>query len=174
MGVLSLAGLGGTGWRRSAVLAVHGDPQDRGPHAVVVGRLLGSSEELFKGGLQLVEVPLVEADHGAAKPNVAVLPDLLGVGGGVDVSPGRLQRGAEKQGNVGGGGDPVGGLNAGRAVDAFDLAARERPVLGDLDEVALFELAEVVVEAVGAHADVLGELLGRLGASDEQLVEADA
>jgi hypothetical protein len=61
-----------------AVLAVDGDPHDRGPHAVVVGTLLGGSEELFEGGLQIVEVPLAEADHGAAEPDLAVLPGLLG------------------------------------------------------------------------------------------------
>lgn len=95
-------------------------------------------------------------------------PASSGQGRGVDVGAGCLQRGVEQQRHVGRGGVVPGRLGSGGRIDAFDLSSRERPVLADL------ELGEVVVEAVGAHADVAGELLGRLGAHGQQLEQADA
>src|SRR5438132_434782 len=76
--------------RGTPVLSVDGGPQDGGPHAVIVGMVVGGPDEVLERGRQFREVPLVEPQHRPAEPDPAVLAGLLGQGGRVDVGPGRL------------------------------------------------------------------------------------
>jgi len=77
-----------------------------------------------------------------------------------------VEHGAEEPGHVLGRGLVAGRLDRGGGVDALDLAAGQRPVLGDADEPGLFHLAEVVVEP-------LGQLPGRARFQPQRLQEPE-
>ena len=161
------------GWRRAPVLSVDSDPQERGPHTVLVGVVPGRNEQSLNLRFQLVEVLSVEVDPNPSEPELAFLAGLLGRRSGVDVGSGSLQRCVEEQRCLRRRRVVVGWLHGSWGVDALDLAAGEPPVLGYFDQLALFELSEVVVEPVGRRADARRQLLGRARLEDEQFVEAD-
>lgn len=132
----------------------------------------GFEQECLDAGLQLFEVPVVELEHGPPECDPAVFAGFLGAGGGVYIRPGCLQHSAEEHGYLGRAGVVTGWFVWSWSVHPLDLAARESTVISDLDELALFELGEMMVEAVWAHGDLLGKLFCRLGLADEQLVKA--
>ena len=101
-------------------------------------------------------------------------PALPGQGRRVDVGPGRLERGAQDPRHVRRAGVAGQRLDRGRRVHPLDLSSGQRPVLGDLDELSLLQLREVVVEAVRRQAHAGGQFLGRLGPQHEKLEQADA
>ncbi len=104
---------------------------------------------------QLGQRLIGEPERAAVQVDLAAAARLLSHVGRGDVHRGGLQHCPEERGCFFGGG-VAGRLALRGRVDPLDLAPGQPPVVGNLDEPGLLQLAEVVVEAVGGQAGALG------------------
>jgi hypothetical protein len=89
-----------------------------------------------------------EPQRGPGHVHVPATASLLGLKRRGDIYGGGFQHGPEECSGLLRAGVVAGRLGFRRSVDSLDLASGQSPVLGDIDESGLLELAEVVVEPV--------------------------
>ena len=138
-----------------AVLQVDKRQDHTGPGSAG-GGIGAAGGELLDMAAQFGQRLIGKPERTSEQVDLATAAGPLGLKGRRDIHRGGLQRRSEERRGLLRVGVVAGRLGLRRRVNPLDLAAGKRPVLGNLDQPGLLQLAEVVVEAVSGQPGAVG------------------